>query len=94
MGGGAASDLWSQIKADVCNVNIEIPSYTESALLGAAIIGGVSMGFYGDYARACKEIVKIKKIFTPDKRNKSIYENNFRKYKEIYINLKNSFQHL
>ncbi len=94
MGGGAASDLWSQIKADVCNVNIEIPSYTESALLGAAIIGGVSMGFYGDYARACKEIVKIKKIFTPDKRNKSVYENNFRKYKEIYINLKNSFQHL
>ena len=91
MGGGATSDLWSQIKADVCNVNIEIHSYTEAALLGAAIIGGVSLGFYNDYSEACKKIVKIKKVFVPDKSNALIYRNSFKKYKELYKRLKGFF---
>jgi xylulokinase len=91
LGGGATSDLWSQIKADVCNVNIEIPSYTEAALLGAAIIGGISLGFYDDYSEACKKIVKIKKVFVPDKSNELIYRNNFKKYKELYKRLKGFF---
>ncbi len=39
IGGGAKSRLWCQIKADICEINIEVPEYTETALVGAAVLG-------------------------------------------------------
>ena len=91
MGGGASSDLWSQIKSDVCKVKVDIPLYTETALLGSAMIACVSMGFYKDLVEASKSIVKIKKTFTPEKLNEKIYDDGFRKYNGLYKSLKNFY---
>ncbi|MBN1299208.1 MAG: hypothetical protein JW997_05930 [Actinobacteria bacterium] len=91
MGGGASSDLWSQVKADVCNIRIDVASYTETALLGAAIIACVNLGIYSSYKSAVKLIVKIRKSFKPDALNAKCYEDGFRKYKELYKRLKGMF---
>src|SRR6185437_3486513 len=47
-GGGTASRFWTQLKADVCNVRIEVPHEAESACRGAAVLGLVGAGLLGD----------------------------------------------
>lgn len=64
MGGGASSPLWCQIKADMTGKNISILENNETACLGSAILAGISVGIYKDVSVA-KDIVKIKKTYTP-----------------------------
>jgi len=64
-GGAAKSDLWSQIKADVCSCEVLIPEDSETACRGAAIIGAVSMGAFAGYEEAAKKCISIKKRFYP-----------------------------
>jgi xylulokinase len=64
-GGAAKSDLWSQIKADVCGLEIRIPSNSEAACFGSAVIGAVSGGVFPNYQTAADKCVKIAKTFSP-----------------------------
>lgn len=65
MGGGAKSDIWAQLKADITGLCVEIPEDSEAACLGAAMIGAVSSGGYADYNEAVRKAVHIKKRFLP-----------------------------
>ena len=91
IGGGASSKLWSQIKADICGINIEVPEYTETALLGTAVLAASAVGIYDNIADASARIMKVKESFYPDNKNKKIYNENFKKYRNIYNNLKDLF---
>jgi xylulokinase len=64
-GGGAKSDLWCQIQADVTGVPVEIPADREAACLGAAIIGAVSDGKYDGYDDAILHAVRMLCRFEP-----------------------------
>ncbi len=64
-GGGARSDLWCQLKADVTGIPVLIPAQKEAACLGAAMIGAVSAGAYPDLASVCKSVIRMEKAFTP-----------------------------
>lgn len=64
-GGGAKSDLWSQIKANITGYEVTIPSNREAACLGAAIIGAVKGGVFSSYEEAIEQCVSIKKQFFP-----------------------------
>jgi xylulokinase len=64
-GGAAKSDLWSQIKADICGLEIRIPLESEAACFGAGIIGAVNCGEFTDYEDAAKKCVRIGKRFFP-----------------------------
>jgi len=91
IGGGAKSSTWCQIKADVCGFNLEVPYYTETALLGAAILGASGSGIFSDVKAACKNLVKIKKIYEPDLGNARIYNDNFYKYIKLYESVEKLF---
>lgn len=65
MGGGASSPLWCQIKADMTGKDILTLENNETACLGSAILAGVSVGIFKDVKSVCKDIVKIKKIYSP-----------------------------
>jgi xylulokinase len=91
IGGGASSRLWSQIKSDICSIRIEVPEYTETALLGSAMLAASALGFYRDIKEASKNIMKVKRQFNPDKNNREVYDGCFRRYKDLYLNLKSMF---
>lgn len=91
IGGGADSKLWSQIKADICKKPIKIPEYTESALLGSAILAASATGLFDDIKQAISSFIKIKDIYYPDKDNEIIYNRNYKKYIKIYDKLKALF---
>jgi xylulokinase len=64
-GGGARSDYWSQVKADVTGYTVSIPEIEEAPTLGAAMIGAVSEGYFGSFETAVRKCVKIRKSFRP-----------------------------
>jgi sugar (pentulose or hexulose) kinase len=51
-GGGTASSFWNQLKADVCNVRIEVPREPEVTCRGAAVLALVGTGLLGDLSDA------------------------------------------
>jgi xylulokinase len=63
-GGGAKSDIWCQLQADITGLPILVPNEKEAACLGAAIIAVVADGKFASFADAVKYI-KISKRFEP-----------------------------
>jgi xylulokinase len=83
VGGGAQSDVWCQIFADVMNVEIQQvadPIYANAR--GAAWIGAVGLGkiAFSDVPG----LAKIEKVYTPQKDNWGLYNERFEVFKEIY----------
>ena len=64
-GGGAKSDFWSQMFADVLGVPVEVVTATEIGALGCALAAAVGAGVYKDYEEAFARAVKIRATFQP-----------------------------
>jgi xylulokinase len=64
-GGGARSDLWSQLYADISKNTILIPENEEAGRLGVALMASVIDGVYPDLDQAIEDNVNIKKRFMP-----------------------------
>jgi sugar (pentulose or hexulose) kinase len=84
-GGGARSDLWSQLKADITDHQVLIPSNEEAACLGAAIIGAVSEGTIKNYQEAIQLSVSMKKQFLPS--NSAALKHKHDLFKNLYEHL-------
>lgn len=88
IGGGAASDFWCHIIADITGKNICLPAYTEASCLGAGIAAAVGAGMYSSFKQAAKEMTGIKRIIEPDMAQHREYQQIFNVYKGIYPLLK------
>ncbi|WKZ40147.1 MAG: FGGY-family carbohydrate kinase [Anaerolineales bacterium] len=82
-GGGAQSDVWCQIFADVLNVEIKQvaePMYANAR--GAAWIAAVGLGRiqFGDVPK----LVKIKQTYHPRSENRRLYDEQFEMFTQIY----------
>lgn len=93
-GGGAYSDLWSQIKADIYQKPVSIFENTEGGILGAAILAGVGVGVYENETAGAKRCLKIKKTFTPTAALAERYNYQFALFKEIHDLLQEPFNKL
>lgn len=58
-GGGARSQLWNQIKADVCRIPVVTLDSEEAALLGDAILGGVATGVFSTLEEGVRHMVAL-----------------------------------
>lgn len=88
IGGGAKSDFWLQLKADIYNRPVVRMEVDEAASLGMAICAGVGAGIYGSFDEAIEEVVIEKETFTPDPVNAAFYNKMLERYEEIYPALK------
>ena len=59
MGGGAQSDLWCQICADITNKPVFRATTTEAAALGAGILAATAVGCYANIREAAQEMTHI-----------------------------------
>jgi len=84
MGGGARSDLWLQIKADVIGLPLVRMEEEETSTLGAAILASVRCGDYPDIASAADAMVRLGRRFEPDPKSAPVYEQAFALYNELY----------
>jgi len=88
VGGAAKSRLWTQIKADVTGKRIIVPSSREATTLGSAILAGVGTGVFSSFDEAVAQTVDVTKEYYPDESTRSVYDHNYRIYKELYESLK------
>jgi sugar (pentulose or hexulose) kinase len=87
MGGGARSELWLQIKADVTGLPLTRMEEEETATLGAAILAAVATGEHPDLTSATAAMVRLGRRFEPDPRAAAVYERSFALYDELYRTL-------
>lgn len=83
IGGGAQSDIWCQIMADILNRKIkQVVDPIQANARGAAYIASVALGYLKwDEIQTCCE---ISKVFTPNPENRKIYDKLFAEYVNIY----------
>ncbi len=79
-GGGSRSELWAQIKADVCNLTVETLECPEACALGAAMTVAVGIGVYKDFISASENMVRVSKIYTPNTSVAEIYNKKYREF--------------
>ena len=84
VGGGARSDLWLQLKADICNVPLRVPMVTDAACLGAALLAGVGAGVYPDFAAAVAQTVHWRRRVEPDPDGVKAYAQRYGLYEGVY----------
>lgn len=90
-GGGAKSDLWLQIKADIMGRKIEVMEMEEAGTLGTAMLAGVAAGIYPSLESAVGKLVKVKKEFYPDTRAHKVYNEYYDSYKRLYQAVKSIY---
>jgi xylulokinase len=88
-GGGARSDLWRQIQADVYNYEVEILTAEEGAAYGGALLAGVGAKWWNSVEEACDAVVKVQERVKPTAADamRKQYEN----YRMLYPALKPLF---
>jgi xylulokinase len=64
-GGGARSQLWLEIVASVLEMPLEATVVDEGAAYGAALLGGVAAGVWGDAREAVSQCVKVTRTIEP-----------------------------
>jgi xylulokinase len=87
VGGGAQSDVWCQIFADVLDVKIkQLADPIQANARGAAWIAAVGLGeiSFSDVPG----LVEYKHTYTPDPQNKGLYNEHFEIFKLIYQRMK------
>ena len=65
-GGGASSDVWLQMAADILELPLRRPVRTEGAALGAALLAGVGAGTWSDVRAAAAAAVDLADPLAPD----------------------------
>jgi sugar (pentulose or hexulose) kinase len=80
-GGGAKSDIWCQLQADITGLPILVPEEKEAACLGAAIIAAVADGGIESLEKAA-ELIRIKKRFEPHYSEET--EQKYRRFCALY----------
>ena len=79
-GGGAKSDQWSQLKADMFDIAIEKVENIEISSMGAAIMAAVSLGIYSDLSSAMQNLINVQTTFEPRTDITARYEERYSEY--------------
>lgn len=81
IGGGAKSALWRQIAADALGMKLITVENSDSSF-GSAMCAGVAAGFFSSLRAAAKKCCNPTGIVVPDKRNVSVYDRLYPRYKK------------
>jgi len=93
VGGGAVSDVWCQIHADVLNRTIkQVRDPIQTNARGAAFIAAVGLGYmtFEDIPR----YIQINNTFEPNPENRKLYDQLFTEFLNIYKHNKAIFKRL
>lgn len=86
VGGGAKSEIWCQIIADVTGAKVQRTEHRETAALGAGILAAAGIGIYENTAVAARAMSTLEAIsFEPNSKRHNLYQDVFQDvYCKIY----------
>jgi xylulokinase len=83
-GGTARGDTWNQIKADVLQVPVAVPAVREAAVLGAAILSSIGLGWHADTLAAIRAMTRVDHRLEPDSTLRATYDELFAVYTQLW----------
>lgn len=84
VGGGAKSDTWCQIMADVINRTIHrVDDPQQASARGVALLASMTLGYINDY-HDISNYIKINRSFYPNRDTRKLYDKLFQEFKNIY----------
>lgn len=84
IGGGGSRSAWSQILADVLDVDLDLLAEHDASALGAAVIAAVGVGIHPDFAAACEAMVHLRGGMAPHPEHRSVYAEHYAVYRRLY----------
>ena len=84
--GGSKSSLWNQIKADMLGSEVVTLQNVEGAVLSDAILAAYAVGDIDDLKKALLDVVKVKRVYTPNEENTKFYRRMFGIQQQIIRN--------
>lgn len=93
IGGGARSDLWCQIVADVCGRTCErVADPLNAQLRGAALFAGLGIGELD--RTELRDLIPIDGVFRPNIEHRAVYDRLFGEFPGLYRSQKGMFARL
>ncbi|MCC7361566.1 MAG: hypothetical protein IT317_18920 [Anaerolineales bacterium] len=92
-GGGARSEFWNQLKADVFNRPV-VAADIEAACLGAAALAAAGIGLQPTTAAAARKLAAARQTYRPRPEAATVYEQAFGLYRELYPALRPAYGRL
>lgn len=93
IGGGAKSETWAQIKADITGKDIKILDMNDMAPIGAALLAGVGAGVFRDVYEASNKVEKnVYKVVKSSDAHKDVYEKRYQVYTKLYPQIKELYK--
>lgn len=90
-GGGARSEVWRRIQANVIGHDHVTINIDEGPALGVALLAGVGTGVYPSVADACRSVIKVANTTKTDPATKKIYDGFYPVYQSLYQSVKGQF---
>jgi xylulokinase len=91
-GGGAKSELWRQMQADVFGQKVFTINAEQGPAYGVALLAAVGAGAFRDIQQACAATIQTVTETAPDKKRKQLYDRAFPIYQKLYRSLKEDFR--
>jgi len=83
-GGGAKSDFWSQLMADILEAKIYRLKVDEGPGFGCALLAMVGTKRFKDVREAAKKTLKLRDSFSPHEKTSKRYQELYRSWKTLY----------
>jgi xylulokinase len=90
-GGGARSDFWRHLQADVYRSPVVVTNAAEGPAYGVALLAGVGTGVWSSVEEACRACIKPVKKVKPNPKRAAQYDRLFAIYDKLYDDLKSRF---
>lgn len=83
-GGGARSQVWMQMKADVLNLPITALKTNDAGTVGSAMLTGIAMGIFKDLEDAAVKMIEKTNKYEPRPEMHVKYEEVYKRYEKLY----------
>lgn len=94
IGGGATSELWRRLQADVYGMPVERLAVEEGAAYGAALLGHVVAGTFTGIEEATSVVRVLPEVTEPERAHVSTYDDVYGVYRSLYGTLRDDMHRL
>ncbi len=82
-GGGARSSWWTQLKADMTGMPVEVVAHPEPGTLGAALLAGLAIGVYDDMEEISRRYSGTAAVYQPDPARAALHQERLQAYRQL-----------
>jgi xylulokinase len=93
-GGGARSEFWRQLQADIYNTPVVTINAQEGPAYGVALLAGVGIGVWSSVKQACKQAISETQKRKPNRKLAAMYQQYHKQYSHLYAALEPMYEQI